>query len=444
MNKNIIENIFIFKNSLFRPKAISIYKRLLKNDTLTYEELLAQNWEKRKQIVKHALDHTKFYKKRYSSIGSAKNTIETEKDFNKLPVLTRSDLNNHFSDIIADNVAKPNYVKATTSGSTGATISVLHDKRYPFAPMQWRVLRWWNIKPYENQAFIYRFPRTLSQKLINRILWWPTKRIFLARSEMDASHINKFIAKFNQIKPTLLQGYVDVVYEFALYLRDNRIEMHPPKAVWVTSAPLTVQQRQTMQEVFKAPVYDQYGSTEIMWLSSECTEQNGLHVMTDVRHIEIVDENNIPVPNNTWGKILVTDLHNYAFPLIRYEIGDYGRLLDRKCPCGIPLPLMDSVRGRQSDVVKTPSGKKLFGDFLTSIFDEYPNAIRDFQIVQAKDYSVKLFYVPVPDKDVAPIIASVKNKLDKELNAEIVTKPYMVDKIEQINGKTPFIISHIL
>jgi phenylacetate-CoA ligase len=105
---------------------------------------------------------------------------------------------------------------------------------------------------------------------------------------------------------------------------------------------------------------------------------------------------------------------------------------------------MDSVRGRHSDVIKTPSGIKLFGDFLTTIFDDYPNTIREFQIVQAKDYSVKLFYVPVPNIDHDPIIKLVKNKLDLELNAEIVTKYYAVDKVEKLNGKTPFIISHIL
>ena len=402
------------------------------------------NFAKRKALVKHAIEHTDFYKKKYGSMELIKNTIKTEKDFSQLPVLTRSDLNNYFSDITADNVEKNQCIKVTSSGTTGATISVLHDKRYPLAPIQWRVLKWWGINPYDHVAFIYRFKRTHSHNLWNALLWWPTKRIFLAGSEMDTPHIEKFISKFNKIKPSLLQGYVDVVYEFALYLKDKKIKIHPPKAVWVTSAPLTLQQRQTMQEVFRAPVYDQYGSSEIMWLSSECEEQNGLHIMTDVRHIEIVDENNVPVPNNTWGKILITDLHNYAFPLIRYEIGDYGRLLDRKCPCGCLLPLMDSVRGRQSDVIKTPSGIKLFGDFLTTIFDEYPNAVRDFQIVQAKDYSIKLLYVPVPDKDVASVIASVKTKLDKELNSEIVTKPYMVDKVEQINGKTPFIISHII
>lgn len=442
MPPKLLKFIFDLKYEYLKP----ILKNIdLENErALNSNSLKELNFKKRKALIKHAIEHTIFYKKKYATLDLSIKPLETEKDFSQLPVLTRSDLNNHFSDIIADNVSRSNCAKVTTSGSTGTTISVIHDKRYPLAPIQWRVLKWWGIKPYENAAFIYRFKRSKSLSFWNKLLWWPTKHIFLAGSEMDPPHIEEFVAKFNRLKPTLLQGYVDVVYEFALYLKDKNIKIYPPKAVWVTSAPLTIQQRQTMQEVFKSPVYDQYGSTEVMWVSSECKEQNGLHVMTDVRHIEIVDDNNIPVPKNTWGKILITDLHNYAFPLIRYEIGDYGRLLDRVCPCGCPLPLMDSVRGRQSDVIKTPSGIEVYGDYLHSIFDEFPDTIRDFQIVQAKDYVIKLFYVPVPDKNIDPVIKSVMHKMDIELNSEIKIKSFMVDKVMQINGKTPFIISHIL
>lgn len=433
--------LFEFKIKYLRPK---LHKTYLDNEKRQYSADLEQlNLDKRRKLVRHAIEHTALYKKKYASVGLDLANGITDNDFSLLPTVNRRDINNNQREFIADNVSKRDYYKVTTSGSSGAAISVLHDNRFPVAPIQWRVLEWWGIKPYENQAYIYRFPRKLGQKIINNIMWWPTKRIFLAGSEMNAHKIKKYVHSFNKLKPTLLQGYVDVVYEFALYLRDNNIAIHPPKAVWVTSAPLTVQQRQTMQEVFNAPVYDQYGSTEVMWVSSECKEQNGLHVMTDVRHIEIVDDNNQPVPKNTWGKILITDLHNYAFPLIRYEIGDYGRLLDMKCPCGNPLPLMDSVRGRQSDVIKTPSGLEVYGDYLNTIFDEFPDTIRDFQIVQAKDYAIKLFYVPVPDKDTDTVIHSVMQKMDIELNSEIKIRPFKVDKVQQLNGKTPFIISHI-
>jgi len=107
-----------------------------------------------------------------------------------------------------------------------------------------------------------------------------------------------------------------------------------------------------MQEVFGAPVYDQYGTCENMWLSAECKQQNGMHMMSDIRHIEFVDENNDPVPDGEWGRILLTDLHNYAFPLIRYEIVYYGRDLPYSCNCGVKLSLMNNVKGHQSDVIK--------------------------------------------------------------------------------------------
>ena len=136
------------------------------------------NFINRKALVKHALKHSEFYKDKYAIFYTDTTAIRTEEDFSKLPILTREELRSNFNKIIADNVSKKDYYKISTSGSTGPSISVLHDKRYPLAPTQWRLLQWWGIMPYENKAFIYRYPRTIIKKVINTILWWPHKTDF--------------------------------------------------------------------------------------------------------------------------------------------------------------------------------------------------------------------------------------------------------------------------
>ncbi|MGY8914112.1 MAG: phenylacetate--CoA ligase family protein, partial [Flavobacteriales bacterium] len=150
----------------------------------------------------------------------------------------------------------------------------------------------------------------------------------------------------------------------------------------VTSAPLFEEQRELMQKAFGAPVCDQYGNTEIMLIAAECPKQKGLHIMQDTVHIEFVDENNQPVPPNTIGKILLTDLTNYAFPLIRYDIGDEGKYLEEPCSCGSPLPLMDNVRGRQALIIDTPSGLRIKGEHVMAMFNGYMKVFKEIQLIQ--------------------------------------------------------------
>ncbi len=441
MTEPLKKFIFEWKIKHLKPKLFNTY--LATQDALESNSLSNQNLSKRVALIEHAIKYSPFYRNKFLAHNIDVKKPWTEKEFLKLPITSREELRDNFETIKVDDISRRKYYKITTSGSTGAPISVLHDKRIPLAPIQWRLLKWWGINPYDNKAFIYRYPRTLFKKIFNTLLWWPTKRIFLAGADMSEKNTKEFLKSFNKIKPALLQGYTDVVYEFALFLKESNLGIHSPTAVWVTSGPLTQNQRLLMEDVFGAPVYDQYGSTEVMGISAECDKQNGLHIMKDMVHVECLDDDNHPVPPNTLGKLVLTDLYNYTFPIIRYEIGDFGRLLDRECTCGVQLPLMEQVCGRKPDVVVTPSGLMVYGDYLTKIFDSYPNSIKYFQIVQQEDYTVELIYVPLKRKNIESIIVEVIFKLRLKVKNEIPITPRMVDKIVKIGGKTRLIVNHL-
>lgn len=439
MSNDFKHIIFYLKTEFLNPRLKALFLENEKNQFSN--NLLELNFKKRKELISYAYNHSNFYRNKYQSYGITPNSIQTENDFLRIPIVKRDDIKNNFYGFISDNVDKKHYYKSTTGGSTGSPISVLHDKRYPLVGVQRRVLNWWGVKSYQNAAFIYRTRFEGFKKTMNDLMWWPTKRIFLDASAMNKKSMSHFAELFNRVKPKLLQGYVGAVYEFALFVLDNHLQLETPLAVWVTSAPLTQQQRSIMQDAFQAPVYDQYGTCEIMWLAAECREKNGLHFMSDIRHIEFVDENNEPVPPNTWGRILLTDLQNHVFPLIRYEIGDYGRSLDFECKCGIKLPLMDNVRGRQTDVIKTPSGIIISGEYLTTIFDSFPDSIREFQLVQSKDYAIQLLYIPNKNKDAKEVISAVLNNLRTRTKNEVQVSAKQVDIIAHFKGKTQYIIS---
>ncbi|WP_282162219.1 phenylacetate--CoA ligase family protein [Ulvibacterium marinum] len=441
MDNYFSKTIFTFKTKVLNPKLDRLYQK--SKAALEVDSLSTANFEKRQALVQHALEHSSFYKEKYSGLQLAQEGLRTTKDFLQLPPLTREELQSNFESIKADNVSWMHYRKASTSGSTGPPISILHDQRHPETPIRWRILQWWGIQPWENQAFVYRYKRTFLENIRNKLLWWPTKRIFLAAANLSTGQLNKFVCDFNRIKPALFQGYVDVMFEFALYLLDNNIKIHPPKMVWVTSAPLFEEQRKLMERAFGAPVCDQYGNTEVLLIAAECPKQEGLHMMQDTVHIEFVDENNRPVPPNTTGKILLTDLTNFAFPLIRYEIGDEGKYKVNTCSCGRSLPLMDHVKGRQSVNIETPSGLHIRGEHIMAMFDGYMKAFKEIQLRQETDFSVCIDYVPRKLHQGTKEVEKMVQLLKRRTRSEIVVQSKETQRIQRVNNKTPLIISYL-
>ncbi len=433
--------IFFLKNNLFRYSAVKIDKQMSRNSMLEIDELNEVTLEKLKKIFLYAKKNVPYYNRVFKDIKV--DDIKSLKDWERLPVLTKQNIRDNVDDLIANPISVKRLSKVTTGGSTGVPLTLYHDKNFPLEVIGWRVLRWWGIDPSDDIAFIYRKVRTGWRAKINFLMWYPTKRVFLDASLMTSKSMNTFYADIARMKPPILQGYVGGVFEFAKYCQKNKLTLDFLKAVWVTSAPLSEPSRKLMETVFNAPVYDQYGCSEVYWLAAECSRKEGLHVFSDTRFIEILDEENRQVPVGEYGDIAITDLENFAFPLIRYKNGDRGRYLNHKCSCGLPFPLMDKVKGRVTDVLKFKSGKVIAGDYLTTVFDDYPDAVEEFQVYQYKDYSISLFCVLGRMENAQDICNQKVDALRELISDEVSVDLKIVDKIKHDQGKTRFIISEI-
>jgi len=428
-----------------RPQAIAFYRELKKNQFLSADELEHLNWAKRRAMLKHAYEQSPFYRAKYASVGMHPNDIKLAEDFAQVPCLTREDLRNSGDQILIPNSMSRFLGSATTGGSTGIPVRVCYDKRMPLEALGWRMLAWWGIEPYTNGAFVWRLRRTTPwSQFLNNLLWWPTVKLKLDAASMTDQSVHGFLKAYNSLKPPLLQGYAGAIHHLATEVEKLHMDVHPPKAIWVTSSPIAKSQRQSIARAFGAPVYDQYGSCEIGWYSAECSQMDGLHVNHDAVHVEFVDQQFRPVPTGELGDIVATDLHNSVFPMIRYINGDRGRALSRKCNCGVTLPLMDRVQGRISDALRLPSGKFLSGEYLTTIFDACPDAVKQFQVRQAKDSSITILFVPDDAyANRSDALESVKASLEAKVQGEVAVSLAEVDKIVHDKGKLRFIVSEI-
>jgi len=138
--------------------------------------------------------------------------------------------------------------------------------------------------------------------------------------------------------------------------------------------------------VFRAPVMDRYGCREGGVISYQCPAQRGLHIFPFRTRVETVREGQ-PVGPGVDGHILITPLMREAMPLIRYDVGDIGRLLENGCSCALPWPCMEVSVGRSSDVFVTSGGGLVAGSGLTTFMANH-EGLQLYQIEQATDRSV--------------------------------------------------------
>jgi phenylacetate-CoA ligase len=156
--------------------------------------------------------------------------------------------------------------------------------------------------------------------------------------------------------------------------------------------------------------------------------------------MEIVDENGCQIENGI-GKILATSLENYAMPLLRYDTGDLGNIIDDVCGCGRKYKLLKEIIGRQQEMLQTPEGKYVHGEFFTHIIWEV-DGVLEFQVVQETLSKIKIKMVvdEIFDTKQLDYIRELISKKSEDWDVEF----YLVDKIDRTKaGKYKFVINNL-
>jgi phenylacetate-CoA ligase len=142
------------------------------------------------------------------------------------------------------------------------------------------------------------------------------------------------------------------------------------------------------------------------------------------------------------GNLVLTDLTNRVFPLIRYRLGDRGALMDEQCACGVTLPLMRQPDGRTTDVLRLPSGRSL-NHRLMAMFSKQPDSVKLFQIHQRADYSIVVRVVPGEGPDSASQIEAAVDALRQRIDNEVPITTELVDDLPFTGGKIKYVISDL-
>ena len=347
--------------------------------------------------LRHAVKDVPYYRDRASA-----------PELSAFPILRKEDMHAHFEELMELSLraeyrgekaqARYSWVEVKTGGSTGTPTTVIHDRDFrdwgragrlysqhlcgfplgtPFF-MLWGSMR--DINAAQDSA---------TKRILNTLLHMHPLNAFL----MDEAHMRDYARQLNESPINHLMAYVDAAEQLARFLEKSGAKMRPIESVMACAGTVTEEHRAIFRRIFGARTHNKYGSRECADMACECAA-GGFHIYHTGVHLEIVDDAGQPVPPGTTGRILVTLLGNRRFPLIRYEIGDLGALRAKTCACGSPLPLLERVEGRMSEVITAATGAYVSPVYIRHLIGvvHNPGALEKFQFVQrgAADYTLAM------------------------------------------------------
>ena len=333
-----------------------------------------------KSLIKHAANNSPYYKEVFKDMDVNLEDINSLEQVKYLPVLTKELLIAHRHEIQTVHNG-PFITKKTTGGSTGQTVTLLKnpDALARERAATARSYEWAGVGIGDSQARFWGIPLHQNVRLKSKIVDFITNRRRYSAFAVDPAMLQIYFEDIVKFKPKYIYGYASSIRDFALFLNDTGKKLPASvKTVITTSEVLTQEMREVIESSLRVRVYNEYGCGEVGSIAHEC-EAGSLHVMEDNLLVEIDSG------DDDAGEIIVTDLFNYATPLIRYRVGDYASIKKAKCSCGRSLISLDNVHGRAYDCIISPDGKIFHPEFIMYIFEEVKDkfgGIRQFQVIQ--------------------------------------------------------------
>ena len=316
--------------------------------------------------MQHAIARSPYYRRVIGDLGNDDINLQ------QLPILTKTTLMAEFDQIVTDRRLRladaeqhlagdqagaplfGEYRVVASGGTTGVRGVVVYDQP------AWEVavasiLRLLKVQGISAGTRVVGIGSPTPLHMTNRLF------AELRAGRADAPRLSvttpvpEVVEALNAYKPEALITYPSFVRRLAEEQQAGRLRI-APRQFCTAAETLTQDVRDLARETWGAAVLNAYGATEANLIGIECPWAAGLHVPEDLLVLEVVDENDRPVPPGVAGhKVLITTLFNRTMPFIRYELSDLVTVAEGPCPCGRPHLRLASVQGRREDILSLPA-----------------------------------------------------------------------------------------
>jgi len=401
-----------------------------------------------KKIIFHAYKNTPYHRSIFEKIGViVDNQINLVK-FNEIPILTKETIRDNFDKLISEDLSQRKWFYNSSGGSTGTPLRLIQDDSRN---------KWGSA----TSRYYYRDIIGIDEISAKKIILWGSERdiiegsvglkakvknwlentVFLNSFKITENDMGRYIKIINIFKPDFIKGYTSSLYELCRYIEKNKIKMHRPKFVVSGAETLSDEKKVKIEKIFNAKLYDFYGSRETSCLAGQC-KFGFMHILMFNNYVEILNKDNQPVEEGEEGRVVVTCLHNYAMPLIRYEIGDTAILGTEKCRCGNFLPTLKKITGRITDNFIKKDGTIVHGEYFTHLF-YLKDWVKTFQVIQEDYEKIKILMVLNGEKNNNEK-EDIENKIKLVMGIKCNIKWELVKNASEIGEKHLYTKSKII
>lgn len=385
-----------------------LYCELSKSQWLSLEEIEQRQLAEVRALAAHCWEHVPFYREQLQAAGIVPAEIRTLDDFRRIPIVSRPTCVERAAEMKGRSLPTGMFPMGSskTSGTSGLPLEIFQTNlvRLWWWGCNLRDLEWRQFDPRGTLA-VLRPSRSANDPFVPSAEGTSLRTWFSALDgliESGSSHRmnpaqepSQQLEWLRRVDPNYLLGHPSVLEVLASLVREVGKPLANLRGIQTKSESLTDEVRRKIEAGFGVPVQDLYSCAEAGFVASPCPEGHGLHVHAEHVLLEVLDDDGQPCLPGQTGRAVMTPLHNYLSPLLRYEILDEATVGPAACPCGRGLPLLTRVNGLRMPHFHLADGRlKETSSLLEGL--QLVGGMRQFQVVQkAVDH---LLFRIVPDR----------------------------------------------
>lgn len=413
-------------------RMLAMQWQLERTERWSGERILEHQFRQLRRLAAHALAEGSYYAGHLAAAGLRRVEEITPESYLRWPRITKRAVNADQGGFTAARYPKEHgpVNETFTTGSTGEPTRVLHTEVSGyFAEVLLVRDHLWHARRFPEKFAAIRFHAEEGRQPA----WSPATAAAFATGEAVTLSVTKDIdAQLDWLlreepaylltTPSNLQALVQRSRETGRVPRRLRealtyAEMPPPGL------------GELVRRIWQVPLSDAYSCREIGPLALQCPESGSYHVQAENTYLEILRDDGQPCAPGELGRVVVTPLHNFAMPLLRYELGDVAAF-GAPCACGRGLPVIRSIAGRVRNMARDPNGR-WFQPALGRAVRSVP--IRQFQVLQRSPAFLEVRYVAEDELNAAQS-AQLRAAMREDLGHPFEIGLVKVEAIERSPG----------
>jgi phenylacetate-CoA ligase len=357
---------------------------LNKSQFWSREEIDQYQDQKLRELIHHVYENVPYYKELFIKLNLKPEDIQSKRDLHKLPIITKGEIKDNADKFFAKNINKKDLIFASSSGSTGEPIQFYKTKQSE-SLLKAALLVAWSWMGYKIGDKYVKLSMNPRNSFLKKMQDKMNNCLYLSSTQISSNDFKKIAEKTLKFDPLFIRGYPVPLKVLADQIKESG-EVYKGKsliAINTTGSTLSDSNRKEIESVFNVKVFDAY-SCEGGTVFSQCPDKINYHPIEEYAISEYIEDNYSKTDAEKPLRHITTDLHNYAFPFIRYDTQDYIVLGDsQRCSCGRNYQNIKSIKGRDSDILITPSGKFLIVENFVAYFEWIPE-VDQIQVIQNK------------------------------------------------------------